>query len=103
MQLAWVYQGFAWGDLRTAERNLLGKQPSFSIVDLTAGFSNDSYGLELFVKNAFDERAEITRVAECATYQPATGTPNSTPLCGLEPYTVTNTPRTIGVTFSKKF
>ena len=70
LQAAWVYQGSAWSDLRTAERELLGKQPAYSIVDFAAGIDNDSWGLELFVKNAFDERAEIARFAECSTFQP---------------------------------
>ena len=72
VQAAWVYQGSAWSDLRTAERELLGKQPSYSIVDFAGGIDNESWGLELFVKNAFDERAEIARYAECSTFQPAT-------------------------------
>ena len=101
VQVAAIYQGAAWSDLRTAERELLGRQPSFTIVDFSGGFENDSYGVELFVKNAFDERAEIERFAECSIYQP--GTQNGVALCGLQPYTVTNLPRTIGVTFSKKF
>jgi outer membrane receptor protein involved in Fe transport len=103
LQAAWVYQGSAWSDLRTAERELLGKQPSFSIVDFSAGINNDSWGLELFVKNAFDERAEIARYGECSTFQPGTDPPNSVPLCGLQPYIVTNTPRMIGLTFTKNF
>ena len=110
VQGAWVYQGSAWSDLRTAERELLGKQPSFSIVDLSAGIDNESWGLELFVKNAFDERAEIARYAECSTFHPPVAGAGSIaipvasmPLCGLQSYTVTNTPRTIGLTFTKNF
>lgn len=110
VQGAWVYQDSAWSDLRTAERELLGKQPSFSIVDLSGGIDNDSWGLELFVKNVFDERAVIQRFAECSTFHPPVagdGAPAipvaSMPLCGLQPYTVTNTPRTIGLTFTKHF
>jgi outer membrane receptor protein involved in Fe transport len=98
-----VYQGSAWSDLRSDDRLLLGKQPAFSIVDLSAGVSNDSYGIELFVKNVFDERAEVARFAQCGNFQPLTTPPNSVQLCGAQPYTVTNLPRTIGVTFSKKF
>jgi iron complex outermembrane receptor protein len=101
LQAAYVYQGSAWSDLRTDERELLGKQPSFSIVDLSAGLEINGYGLELFVKNAFDERAEIARYAQCSTFQPGSG--NTVPLCGLNPYTVTNLPRTVGITFSKQF
>jgi iron complex outermembrane receptor protein len=105
-QLAWVYQGSAWSDLRTDEREALGKQPAYSIVDLAAGIANDSWGLELFVKNAFDEHAEISRYTECSIFKPAASLSeafNAVPLCGQQPYVVTNTPRTIGVTFSKHF
>jgi outer membrane receptor protein involved in Fe transport len=101
LQAAVVYQGSAWSDLRTAERELLGKQPSYTIVDFAAGFEVEEWGIELFVKNAFDERAEIARFAQCSTFQP--GSQNSVALCGLNPYTVTNLPRTVGITFSKKF
>ena len=103
IQTAWVYSGDAWSDLRTAERELLGIQPSYSIVDFAAGIENESWGLELFVKNAFDERAEISRFAQCSTFQPGSLPDNPVPLCGLQPYTVTNTPRTIGLTFTKNF
>ena len=70
LQLAAVYQGSAWSDLRTEERELLGKQPSYTIVDFAAGFENDSWGLELFVKNAFDERAGY-RASPSAEFKPS--------------------------------
>jgi iron complex outermembrane receptor protein len=106
VQGAFVYQGSAWSDLRTAERELLGKQPSFSIFDFAAGIDNESWGLELFVKNAFDERAEIARYGECATFKPPADSsePFATiPMCGLNSYIVTNRPRTVGITFTKHF
>jgi iron complex outermembrane receptor protein len=103
VQAAWVYQGDAWSDLRTAERELLGVQPSYSIVDFAAGIDNESWGVELFIKNAFDERAEIARFAQCSSYQPGTLPADPVALCGQQPYTVTNTPRTIGLTFTKHF
>lgn len=103
VQLAYVYSGSAWSDLRSAERELLGKQPSYSIVDFSAGIANESWGLELFVKNAFDERAEIQRYAQCATYLPGSLPDDPVGMCGLQPYTITNLPRTIGVTFTKNF
>jgi iron complex outermembrane receptor protein len=99
VQGAVVYQDSAWTDLRTAERTLLGKQQSFTIVDFAFGIDNESYGVELFVKNAFDERAEVARYTECAVIQPGTGVP----LCGQQPYIVPNLPRTVGVTFRKNF
>jgi outer membrane receptor protein involved in Fe transport len=107
LQLAWVYSGAAWTDLRTDERELLGKQPSYDIVDFAFGVGKESWGLELFVKNVFDERAVLSRFTQCSEFKPYDPdndpAPNTVPLCGLQPYTVTTNPRTYGVTFSKRF
>jgi outer membrane receptor protein involved in Fe transport len=108
LQAAWVYSGSAWSDLRTDERELLGKQPSYDIVDFAFGVEKESWGVELFVKNVFDERAVLSRFSECSEFKPYNPDtdvdgPNSVPLCGLQPYTVTTNPRTIGLTFSKRF
>lgn len=103
VQLAYIYQGSSWSDLRTAERELLGKQPSFDVVDFSAGIRNESWGVELFVKNAFDERGVIARFAQCSTYLPGSLPDDPQPLCGQQPYTITNQPRTVGVTFTKRF
>ena len=107
LQLAWVYSGAAWTDLRTDERELLGKQPSYDIVDFAFGVGKESWGLELFVKNVFDERAVLSRFTQCSEFKPydpdEDPAPNTVPLCGLQPYTVTTNPRTYGVTFSKRF
>jgi iron complex outermembrane receptor protein len=106
-QAAVVYSDAAWSDLRTDERELLGKQPSYSLVDFTFGAENDSWGLELFVKNAFDKRAVLSRFTECAEFKPfnpdTDTAPNEVPLCGAQPYNVVTNPRTVGVTFTKKF
>jgi outer membrane receptor protein involved in Fe transport len=107
LQVAWVYSGSAWTDLRTDERELLGKQPSYDLVDLAWGVRKDDWGLELFVKNVFDERAVLSRFTECSEFKPYDPdndpAPNAVPLCGLQPYTVTTLPRQIGLTFSKSF
>jgi hypothetical protein len=67
----------------------------------------DDWGLELFVKNVFDERAVLSRFTECSEFKPFDpdneSAPNEIPLCGLQPYTVTTLPRQIGLTFSKSF
>src|SRR6185436_13614252 len=59
IQGAMVTQTSAWSDLRTAERELLGKQPGYTIGDFAFGLSNDTWGLELWIKNASDQRALI--------------------------------------------
>jgi iron complex outermembrane receptor protein len=100
-QAAVVYQGSAWSDLRTMERELVGKQESYTIADFSFGISHEKFSIDLFVNNAFDERAEIARFAQCSTYKPGEAVP--VPLCGQKPYTVTNLPRTIGISFAQSF
>lgn len=93
VQGSYVYQGAVWPDLQALERSILGRQPSYDIADFSAGIERGGYSLELFVRNAFDERAQLTRSAECAAA-----------LCGsIATYVIPAQPRTIGVRFGQKF
>jgi iron complex outermembrane recepter protein len=92
VQSALVYVGKRWADLRIIERGRLGEMPSYTTVDLSAGMGNGTYSFELFVNNATDERAEISRFAQCAEQ-----------VCGDQTYIVTNLPRNFGVRFGQKF
>jgi iron complex outermembrane receptor protein len=87
-----VYQGSSWPDLRTNDRNILGKQPSYATVDFSGGLQRDNWFVELSLQNAFDERAQLYRYSECTA-----GT------CGAVPYVVTNRPRTIELRLGQKF
>ena len=87
-----VYQDSSWADLRTADREILGKQQSFTQLDLTAGLQRDNWSVELAMLNATDEREQLYRYAECTA-----GT------CGAVPYIVTNRPRTIELRIGQKF
>src|SRR5690606_37270073 len=49
VQGALVYNGSAWADLVQADRDIIGKQPSSTIVDLSAGIQRETYALELYV------------------------------------------------------
>lgn len=91
-QAAVVYQDEVQSDLGLADRALIGIQDAYTLVDLAAGISNDSFSLELFVNNATDALAESTRYAKCATDK-----------CGYQPYIVPLRPRTIGVKFGQRF
>lgn len=93
-----IHQTSAPSALMPADNELLRTQDGFTIADLSFGFTKDRYGLELFVDNLTDERADIYHYAECAAY-----TPGKVPLCGPQPYFVTNKPRTIGLKFTQKF
>jgi iron complex outermembrane recepter protein len=92
VQGAVVHAGKRWADLRVEAREIIGELDAYSIFDMTAGIDNGTYSLELFVGNVFDERAEITRFAQCAEQ-----------ICGFQTYIVTNAPRTFGVRFGQKF
>jgi iron complex outermembrane receptor protein len=92
VQAAAVYQDQAWADLTLVERDLLGAQKSYTLVDLSAGLTNGDYTFELFVTNLFDKLAEVTRYAEC---------PNER--CGPQTYIVPFRPRTVGLKFGQKF
>ena len=87
-----VYQDSSWPDLRTADRTILGRQPSFVTVDFSGGVQRDNWFAELSLLNAFDERAQLYRYSECTA-----GT------CGAIPYIATNRPRTIEIRIGQKF
>jgi iron complex outermembrane receptor protein len=79
-------------DLRQAETALLGYLNAYTLTDLAVGWRKNSWSIDLFLKNAFDERAQMSRFAECAALT-----------CGNEPYTVIAQPRTFGIRFSQQF
>jgi len=87
-----IYKGDSRADLRDYENSILGGQPGYEVVDFSAGVSRDSYSIELFVNNVFDEDGMLYRYVQCAEA-----------VCGAQPYVVTTPPRTIAVKFSQKF
>jgi iron complex outermembrane receptor protein len=82
----------SWADLRVAERDILGPQRGYAVADFTAGVTRQGWNFELSLLNAFDERADIYKYAECATS-----------VCGTQPYIITNRPRTIAAKIGKRF
>jgi outer membrane receptor protein involved in Fe transport len=101
-----TYQSSSWPDLRIEApnpvfgntsppvpiRGALGLQRPFTTVDFTAGVETDLWHLDLSIINAFDERADLYRYAECTVQS-----------CSGEPYIATNRPRTIGLRFGMNF
>ena len=99
LQGAVVYQDATWADLRTFERGLEGRMPAFTTVDLSLGAQRDKLTVELFVKNLFDERGNITRYTECTIGVCAAPLPNG----ANTTYVVPIQPRLIGIKFGQKF
>ena len=92
VQGAVVYVGETWTDLRLAERAIIGRQPDYATVDFTMGASRDDWDLTLFLNNAFDERGNVYRFAQCAEA-----------VCGFQTYIVPSRPRTFGIRLGRKF
>jgi iron complex outermembrane receptor protein len=92
VQGAAVYTGERESDLRTVERAIIGNLPSYTQFDFSLGVSRGNMSLDLFINNAFDERGELYRFAECAET-----------ICGTEIYSIDAQPRTVGLRFGQKF
>jgi iron complex outermembrane recepter protein len=93
LQGSLVYQSAVWADLRTVQREDLGQQPAYALVDASLGAEKDGLGIEFFVNNAFNRLAENYRYAEC-----------NAAVCGEQAvYANVYKPRMIGLKFSQKF
>ncbi|MEO6065622.1 MAG: TonB-dependent receptor [Lysobacterales bacterium] len=86
------YEGDRTSDLRLIEREILGDLDAYTMVDLSFGLKRDNWALDFFLRNAFDERAELTKFTQCAEA-----------VCGDQTYTLAAQPRTFGVRFSQQF
>jgi outer membrane receptor protein involved in Fe transport len=67
-----------------------GRLAAYTLTDFAFGIDWKKWMAEIFVENAFDERAELTRYQECGQ-------------CFQRPYVVVARPRTIGVRIGTKF
>ncbi|WP_309643825.1 TonB-dependent receptor, partial [Phenylobacterium sp.] len=91
VQGALVYNGSNFPDLTIADRAVIGKVPSYSTVDLTAGLDKGSWRVEAYVKNLLDEDGQIDRSVQCASS-----------VCSTV-YVSRIRPRTIGLRFGQSF
>ncbi len=87
-----AYEGERSSDLNQADNLVRGNVPKSTLVDLSAGIRNESYSVDVFIKNVTDEDAAQYYTSQCAT-----GT------CGAQNYGVRLRPRTFGVRFSQEF
>ena len=101
-----VYQSSSWPDLRVQMANPvfgtnsapvpirapLGRQAAWTTADFSLGVESDKWSVELAIENAFDERAQLQRFAQCTVQT-----------CGAQPYIATNTPRLISLHLGTKF
>ena len=81
----------------TLIREALGKNDAYATVDLVAGIKKGNWTAEVFAKNVFDERGELSRYAEC-TIQVCISSPSFRQF-----YIVPIRPRLIGIRFGQSF
>jgi outer membrane receptor protein involved in Fe transport len=93
LQGAFIYSGSHGIELNVADNATTGDAPSSSTVDLSFGVQKDTYAVELYVKNAFEEDAPLDFTSQCT---PSTCNAN-------QPYAVRYQPRMIGLKFSQDF
>ena len=87
-----VHEGDRKTDLRLVESAILGDLDAYSLFNLSAGLGKGNWNLDFYIKNVFDERAELSRFTQCAEA-----------VCGEQAYTVVAPPRTYGIKFSQEF
>jgi len=83
VQAAWTYTGSSYNEIRPDQRV---KQDSFDMLNLRAGFSKESWGVDLYLNNVTDTVAQIY-----ISPRP------------YEPSTTTNRPRTFGARLWTRF
>jgi iron complex outermembrane receptor protein len=92
VQATVVHVGEREVDLREIEQGIVGNLGAYTLLDLSAGMRVGNWSLDLFVKNATDERAELGKFTACKIQ-----------VCGGDTYTIVAQPRTVGLRFSQEF
>ena len=86
-----VQNGTAFPDLRIGDRAVIGRLPSSTTFDLTAGLDRGSWRVAAYVKNLFDDKGQNDRFVSCASS-----------VCSRV-YVIPIRPRTVGVRFGQDF
>jgi outer membrane receptor protein involved in Fe transport len=79
-----VYADNASSDLRVPVAVAIGELPSYVTADFAAGIDFGRFSAEAFIRNAFDERGQLSRNIPCGQ-------------CTIRPYAFVTQPQTIGL------
>ncbi len=91
VQVAYVYQTKVAPALKVQDTNLIGFQPAYGLVDVSAGVEKNGLNIQFIIDNVTDKRAQLSRFEQCTVS-----------VC-TQPYAIPAQPRTIGVKFGQKF
>jgi outer membrane receptor protein involved in Fe transport len=90
-QAAFVYQTKTAPTLRVDETQIMGMQPAYGLLDMSAGATLNQSTLQLVVTNVADRRAQLSRFAQ------------TVPAVDNQTYIIPAQPRTIAIKFGQKF
>jgi outer membrane receptor protein involved in Fe transport len=96
-----TYEGKRRRDLRPDINEIYGNLASYTEVDLGAGVETGPWSVDLYVKNLFDVRGQLSKGIQCR--EEICGDPFDTTAFGGKIYTVVSRPRTIGLRVGRKF
>ncbi|OWQ98298.1 TonB-dependent receptor [Sphingopyxis witflariensis] len=85
-----AHRSSATADIRVEQATDLGRISGSTTVDFAVGYDFGKYSLEMFLENAFDERAELARFSNCGQ-------------CNTRVQILVNRPQTIGLRAGTKF
>jgi outer membrane receptor protein involved in Fe transport len=95
------YEGKRRADLRDVENGIIGELDGYTLVDTSAGVEKGPWSVELYVKNLFDVRGQVTKGIQCV--ETVCGDPDGVTAIGPKIYTTVTRPRTIGLRVGRKF
>ena len=101
VQLTTSYEGARRRDLRDVENAIYGNMRGYAQTDASAGLTFGRWKSELFVKNLFDKRGEISKSVQCN--EQICGDVGGDTDRGGKIYTTVTRPRTIGLRLGRTF
>ncbi len=96
-----TYEGKRKRDLRPGINDIYGNMKAFAEVDIGAGVEKGPWTADLFVKNLFDVRGQLSKGIQCN--EAVCGDAGGDTAIGGKIYTVVSRPRTIGLRVGYKF
>ena len=96
-----TYEGKRRRDLRPGINDIYGNMKAYAEADVSAGLDKGPWSLDLFVKNLFDVRGQLSKGIQCR--EEVCGDPFGDTAGGGKIYTVVSRPRTIGLRVGRKF
>lgn len=95
------YEGARTRDIRRGIQEIYGKMDAYALVDISAGIDKGPWSADLYVKNLFDARGQISKGIQCR--EEVCGDLLDVAAIGPKIYTTVTRPRTIGLRVGRRF